>query len=290
MSDANAARPVFPFVHVDVTPEAADEISGLLFELGAQGVEERDASTLVKSSSAGHVTLVAAFADRESAEAAVAELDPAISPRIEVVVGDEWRDEWKKHFKPFSLCADVVVRPPWEPYEGAPVAHVLELEPGRAFGTGLHETTSLVAGVLSEKRAELAGRPVLDVGCGSGILAIVALTFGAKTARAIDNDPDVVPVARENAERNGLADRLECDTTPVGNIDATFPVVVANIEADVLTRLEADISRTVAPGGLLVLSGILVPQKDRVREAYRAFTLEAAPEKGEWVALALRKK
>ncbi|MFO0672768.1 MAG: 50S ribosomal protein L11 methyltransferase [Polyangiaceae bacterium] len=191
---------------------------------------------------------------------------------------------------PFALCADVVIRPPWEAYDGPPVAHLLELEPGRAFGTGLHETTSLVAGALSEHRAELAGKPLLDVGCGSGILAIVGLALGAARARAIDNDPDVVPVAEENAERNGMKDRLACDTTPASAIDGTYPVVVANIEADVLSRLAADISRTVAPGGLLVLSGILVPQRDRVKDAYRGFSLLAAPEKGEWVALVLRKK
>lgn len=285
-----ASPPVFPFVAVDVDAEQADEISGLLFELGAQGVEERDATTLVKGAAAGRTTLVASFLDRALADEAIAALDASLSPRIEEVVGDEWRDEWKKHFKPFELCADVVVRPPWEPYEGPAVPHVLELEPGRAFGTGLHETTSLVAGVLSQHRDELSGRDVLDVGCGSGILALVALTFGAGRARAIDNDADVIPVACENAERNGLGDRLHADTTPVSAIDANYPVVVANIEADVLVRLVADITRTVQPGGLLVLSGILVPQAERVKDAYRAFVLESAPEKGEWVALALRKK
>lgn len=288
-SSGSAANPVFPFVLVDVDAEAAEETSAHLFDLGAQGVEERDATTLVKGT-VGRTTLVASFVDRASAEEACAAMDPSFLPRIEEVVGDEWRDEWKKHFKPFVLCPDLVVRPPWEPYEGPPVPHVLELEPGRAFGTGLHETTSLVAGVLSEKRAELAGRPILDVGCGSGILALVALTFGAKSARAVDNDADVIAVAKENAERNGLGGRLACDTTPVEDIHDTFPMVVANIEADVLVRLAPALARTVIPGGLLVLSGILLPQADRVKDAYRAFTLEVAPERGEWVALALRKK
>lgn len=284
------SEPVFPFVAVDVAPEDSDEMSAFLFELGAQGVEERDATTLVKSATADRITLVASFVDRAAADSAIAELDPAMNPRIEEVVGDAWRDEWKKHFKPFALCDDVVIRPPWEAYDGPKVAHLLELEPGRAFGTGLHETTSLVAGALSQHRDELAGKTILDVGCGSGILAIVGLAFGAARARAIDNDPDVVPVAEENAARNGFTERLACDTTPVGAIDATYPVVVANIEAAVLSRLAADISRTVAPGGLLVLSGILVPQKDQVKDAYRGFSLLAAPERGEWVALVLRKK
>jgi ribosomal protein L11 methyltransferase len=285
-----AEAPRFPFVHVDVEADDADTVSGELFELGAMGVEERDATTLVKAAVSGRVTLVAAFADRVTAEAAVAALDASLAPRIEEIVGDEWRDEWKKHFKPFALCADIVIRPPWEAYEGPPVAHLLELEPGRAFGTGLHETTSLVASVLSEHRAELSGKAVLDVGCGSGILALVALVFGAARARAIDNDPDVVPVARENAERNGLGGKLEVDTTPLGELSEIYPVVVANIEAGVLERLAPALVRAVAPGGLLVLSGILVPQGDRVREAFGGLALEARPEKGEWIALALRKK
>jgi ribosomal protein L11 methyltransferase len=288
MTESSAPRPVFPFVLVDVAADLADETSSLLFDLGAQGVEERDATTLVKGARGG-TTLVASFVDRAAADEAAAALDAALSPRVEEVIGDEWRDEWKKHFEPFVLCADLVVRPPWQPYAGAPVAHVLELEPGRAFGTGLHETTSLVAGLLSERRAELAGRAVLDVGCGSGILALVALTFGAATARAVDNDPEVVPVARENAERNGLGDRLTCDAEPLSSIDEAFPVVVANIEADVLIRLAPALSRAVAPAGLLILSGILLPQAARVLAAYPGFSLESAPERGEWTALALRK-
>ncbi|MBK6692940.1 MAG: 50S ribosomal protein L11 methyltransferase [Myxococcales bacterium] len=285
-----SARPVFPFLHIDVDAAAADEASALLFELGALGVEERDASTLVKGAAADTTTLVASFGDRAAADLALAAIDESLNPRIEEIVGDEWRDEWKKHFKPFALCDDVVVRPPWEAYEGPHVPHVLELEPGRAFGTGLHETTSLVATILAKRRAEVSGHPLLDVGCGSGILAIVGLVFGAKSARAIDNDPDVIPVAKENAERNGLSDKLTADTTSVEAIHELYPVVVANIEADVLIRLAPALLRVTASGGLLVLSGILVPQADRVRAAFPSLTLEEGPVKGEWTALAFRKK
>jgi ribosomal protein L11 methyltransferase len=285
----STAEPRYPYVVVDVPPEEADEMGSTLFELGALGVEERDETTLIKGK-VGAVTLVASFGSHEEASEAVDALEPRFSPRIEEVVGDAWRDEWKKHFRPFDLCEGIVVRPPWEAHEEARAGwQVLELEPGRAFGTGLHETTSLVARALQDHTAELAGATVLDVGCGSGILALVALLLGAKAARAIDNDPVAIEVTKENAERNGKAAAIDADITDVTVLPGTFPVVLANIEARVLIPLSDAIRARTAPGGLLVLSGILAPQKEEVLAAYADMTVEAAPQKGEWIALVLRK-
>jgi ribosomal protein L11 methyltransferase len=283
----------YPFVHVDVSPGQADETSALLFELGAEGVEERDEGTLAKSTAAGKVTLVAAFASREEAEAAMAELGPELAPRYEEIVGDAWRDAWKEHYRPFTIARavsrSVVVRPPWEAYAAQPGEAVLELEPGRAFGTGLHETTRLVAQALAEHAGELAGVTLLDVGCGSGVLALVALVLGAARAVAIDVDPESIEVTRENAARNALSDRVDASTTPIEEASLVTPVLVANIEARVLIPMASELARHVSPGGLLLLSGILVPQKDEVRAAYPGFELLAAPEMGEWTLLALRR-
>jgi ribosomal protein L11 methyltransferase len=284
----------FPFVLVDVLPENADVASYLLFELGAQGVEERDETTLTKNAAPGKVTLSASFLTHEDANAAVKELDPALNPRVEEIVGDAWRDAWKDHYKPFALCEGLVVRPPWEPYEPAIIAglkeKVLELEPGRAFGTGLHETTSLVAETLSERRATLLAQDVLDVGCGSGILSLVALSFGARRAIAVDVDPEAVEVTRENAERNGMSGRVDPSTTDVAKIVGTFSVVVANIEAGVLVPMADALSERVSPSGMLVLSGILVPQTDTVIAAYPLFLIEEKRVKGEWTALVFKKR
>ena len=277
----------FPFVAVDVTAEDADVMSATLFELGAEGVEERDGTTLVKGAP-GLVTLVASFASHEEAREAVLAIDESMKPRLEEIIGDAWRDAWKEHFRPFAITASIVIRPPWEAYAEKPGEEVLVLEPGRAFGTGLHETTSLVAGVLEARKTELVGKTVLDVGCGSGILALVALTLGASRARAIDVDADAALVAEENATRNGLDERVEADSTAIEAIEGTYPVVVANIEARVLIPMMPELTKRVAAGGLLVLSGILAPQKDEVRAAYASFALEDAPAKGEWVALVLR--
>lgn len=282
-------EPRYPFVHLDVHADLADEVSAFLFELGATGVEERDASTLLKGASAEGVTLVASFDTREAAEEACLELDPSFSPRIEEVIGDEWRDAWREHFHPFALTDTVTVRPPWEDYakrrEGE---EVLVLEPGRAFGTGLHATTSLVSKALDTRAAELKGREILDVGTGSGILALVALVLGGEKARGIDTDADAVAVARENAERNGLSSRFVADTTPVEAIEGRYPVVLANIEARVLIPMASALKAKVERGGLLILSGILAGQEGDVASAYAPFTLEETLSEGEWVALVMR--
>ena len=284
------SEPRYPYVHVDVAPEQADEISGLLFELGAEGVEERDAGTLAKSSASDKVTLVASFASRSDAEEAIAALkESSLTGRYEEIVGDAWRDAWKEHYRPFAIAPGVIVRPPWETYEAKPGEHVLELEPGRAFGTGLHETTRLVGRAIREHEKELAGVTVLDIGCGSGVLALVALVLGAKDAVALDIDADSILVTKENAQRNGLEARVDASTTDLAEVACVSPFVLANIEAKVLVPLAGEITRHVAPGGLLFLSGVLVPQRDEVRAAYRDFSLLASPELGEWTLLALRK-
>jgi ribosomal protein L11 methyltransferase len=282
-------EPRYPFVHVDVAPDDVDEISALLFELGAEGVEERDETTLAKNASSGKVTLVGAFPTRAEAESAIAELDASLAPRYEEVVGDAWRDAWKEHYKPYAIAEGLVVRPPWEAYEAKAEEKVLELEPGRAFGTGLHETTRLVARAIKAHAAEVQGKLAIDVGCGSGILALAAVALGAERAIAVDNDPEAIDVTRENAARNGLEARIDASTTDVAALDASAPLVLANIEARVLVPMAPDLKKRVAPGGLLLLSGILVPQKDEVRAAYADMELIDAPSLGEWVLLALRK-
>jgi len=285
---ASGSEPRYPYVHVDVTPEEADEASALLFELGAEGVEERDAGTLAKSAAEGKVTLVASFPTREDAEQAMLEIDASFSPRYEEIVGDAWRDAWKEHYRPFAIAPGLVVRPPWEPYEAKPGEQVLELEPGRAFGTGLHETTRLVATALQRHATELAGTTMLDVGCGSGILALAALVLGADRAVAVDVDPEAIEVTKENATRNALADRVDASTTDLADVALVTKVVVANIEAKVLIPMAPLLQRHVAPGGLLLLSGILVTQKDDVRAAYPDMQLLEEPVLGEWVLLSLR--
>jgi ribosomal protein L11 methyltransferase len=285
-------EPRYPYVAVDVAEEDADEAGAALFDLGAQGVEQRDATTLRRGAE-GKATLVASFEQEHEARAALGLLPVSWSPRLEEVVGDAWRDEWKKHFEPFCICEGVIVRPPWHSHEGGANERVIELEPGRAFGTGLHETTRLIAEILADHAAHLRGSRVLDVGTGSGILALVAIALGASEARAIDVDPDAVLVTRENAARNGLTARVQADDAPLGAVTERYPIVVANIDARTLVQLAPLLVGRVAPRGRLVLSGILVPeaaptQVEDVKAAYDSLELEEVRRKGEWIAMALR--
>ena len=265
-------QPRYPFVALDVDESRADELGSALFELGAQGVEQRDDQTLARGPGAGKVTLVGSFADRASADHAIevlAELDEGLAPRLEEVVGDAWRDAWKEHFAPFPLTPTITVVPPWAAYTPERAEErVLELEPGRAFGTGLHATTALVAEILHRRAPELAGATVLDVGTGSGILALVALLYGADRAAAIDIDPDVIEVVRENAARNGLADRVTAEAGTIDGVTRVFPWVLANIEARVLAPIAPELARALGPGGTLILSGVLEREHDTIVERY----------------------
>jgi ribosomal protein L11 methyltransferase len=191
------------------------------------------------------------------------------------------------------MGGDIVVRPPWRNYDAAPGEHVLLLEPGRAFGTGLHETTSLTADLLTEFAELYRLASVLDVGCGSGILGLVALVRGAARVRAVDIDPEAVAVTRENAQRNGMAERVHVDLTPVHALGDIYPAIVANIETAALVAFAPALMARLAPRGLLLLSGILAPdvsagQLESVRRAYDALHELEVRRKGDWLAVALR--
>jgi ribosomal protein L11 methyltransferase len=282
------SEPRYPYVHVDVSAEDAELVASELFDLGAQGLEERDASTLNRpqDGAAGMLTLVASFADDESARAAQAALGERYAARIEHVVGDAWRDGWRAYFKPMRVGKRLVIKPSWEPYEPVAGDVVLTLDPGQAFGTGTHETTRLLLAEL-EARLPPAAR-VLDVGTGSGILGVACLLLGASSVEALDNDPLAVDAARENAERNGVGAKLHASLTPVGTLTTRYPLVLANIEARVLIPEAANVAARVEPGGLLLLSGLLHTDVDSVRAAYPGFTELGRPELGEWRALVLR--
>lgn len=280
------SEPRYPYVHVDVASDDADLVASRLFDLGALGLEERDSSTLARPGGEAAVTLVASFPDEATALAAQQDLGADYPTHIEHVVGDAWRDGWRAYWKPMRVAQRLVVVPSWEKYEPQPNDIVLELDPGQAFGTGTHETTQLLLGEIEGRVTP--GVKLLDVGCGSGILSIAALKLGAGHAIALDNDPLAVDATRENAERNGVAERMQASGADVETLHEAFPLVLANIEARVLVPLAAAIAARVAPRGLLLLSGLLATDVDTVRAAYAKFSELARPARGEWRALVLQ--
>lgn len=259
------AEPRYPYLHVECTGEAADPLSAALFELGATGVEERDQTTYVKGPAGDRVLLVASFDSHEDAleaQEALTGVEGVSDVSLHEVIGDAWRDAWKAYYEPFDLTPHILVRPPWKEAAAQEGKQVLVLEPGRAFGTGLHATTSLVASMLDEHRAELAGKEVCDAGCGSGILSFVALLLGAKHVVAFDIDGEVLDTVRENAERNAMSGRMRVFAGTVDDVEGTFPWVVANIESKILDPIADALVARVAPGGHLLLSGILTAEEE----------------------------
>jgi ribosomal protein L11 methyltransferase len=211
---------------------------------------------------------------------------------------DEWIDRWKAFFKPKKVGRTIVVKPTWEPYEPAEGEAVVEIDPGRAFGTGTHETTSLCIRALEDcipKAAEeggtdASGVSVLDVGCGSGILSLAAYKLGARNILGIEIDPAAVEVARENVALNGLSDAIEVregDLTKDLPEDAKYRVVVANLMADLVIMLSKDVRRHILPGGYYISSGILTEKEPAVRAAVEAagFTVTGVPVDGEGCAI-----
>ncbi len=270
----------YPTVHMEVPELEVDEASSLLFELGATGVEERDSSTLDKPTANGTL-LVAHFDDEDRAQIAASAMRwPA---RVEYIVGDEWRHRWKEFFKPTRIGERLVIRPSWESVETHEGDVVLTIDPGSAFGTGTHETTRLV---LMEIDARVrGGERVLDAGCGSGILSIGAVLLGASDAIAVDVDPLAITATEENAVANGVNDRIHASTTEVADLDGTWNLVLANIESRVLLPMAETLISKVAPGGTLILSGLLAPEEDEIRAAYGALQFVAKRAERDWISL-----
>jgi ribosomal protein L11 methyltransferase len=232
---------------------------------------------------AGRALVVAWFAAREEAEAAAG----GRGGEVEVLEDQDWGEAWKRGLAPLAI-GRAFVRPSW--IDVATPAGMVEivLDPGMAFGTGTHPTTSLCLAALSDLLAARPGASVLDVGTGSGLLAISAKKLGGGRVAGNDNDPVAVRVARENAALNGVA--LELDERPVAAQPGPFDLVLANILANTLVELAPAIAAQLAPGGVVLLSGILTPQEEEVRAAYLQAGLAPLPggdrRQGEWSLLA----
>lgn len=209
---------------------------------------------------------------------------------LEVVEDQDWERAWLDQFQPMRFGSRTFIVP-WNhdlpEAAQAPDAAVVRLDPGLAFGSGTHPTTALCLEWLDTLASEgrLAGREVLDFGCGSGILALAALKLGAAHATGIDNDPQALIASQDNAERNGLARQLQV-YLPEAAPARQYPVVVANILASALLELADVLGRHVAPGGVLAMSGILAGQEDELLLRYaRDFEHLAVSRQEDWVRI-----
>jgi ribosomal protein L11 methyltransferase len=199
---------------------------------------------------------------------------------------EDWAECWKKYYKPFRAGKTLVIKPSWEPYSALPGDKVIELDPGMAFGTGTHETTAMCVELLEK---HYRGGKVLDVGTGSGILAIAAARLGASDVLAVDIDPMAVRVADENVRKNSLAEQVRVRQGDLAlGIAETFDFALANILADVICMLACPLRGCLKPGAVFVCSGIISPREREVRSALTdaGYTVVDALYRGDWVALA----
>ncbi|WP_272535212.1 50S ribosomal protein L11 methyltransferase [Providencia sp. PROV212] len=200
--------------------------------------------------------------------------------KIEQIEDKDWEREWMDNFHPMRFGQRLWICPSWRDVPDPTAVNVM-LDPGLAFGTGTHPTTSLCLEWLDG--LDLEGKTVIDFGCGSGILAIAALKLGAARAIGIDIDPQAILASRDNAERNGVSERLSLYLPKDQPQDLQADVVVANILAGPLRELAPMISVLPSAGGHLGLSGILASQAESVADAYRAdFNIDPVAEKDEW--------
>ena len=210
-----------------------------------------------------------------------------------MILDEDWGRSWKEHFKPFPIVPGLIISPTWEEYQKAPGEMLLEMDPGMAFGTGHHATTSLSLALLKGVLAtDTIKRKILDVGTGTGILGMAAVLFGSGEVLGIDNDPDAVKAAEENVVRNGLQKSMQVSLAPLSALAGEYQVVVANIVHDILLDISTDLTRLTANNGVLILSGILVgEQVESVvsRFVESGFVLKKEKVRGEWVALMFTK-
>ena len=208
-----------------------------------------------------------------------------------VTVDDsDWNENWKKYFKAFEIGEKLAVVPSWENYENPQNRTVLSIDPGAAFGTGTHATTSLCLELLQDKICD--GVKMLDIGCGSGILALASVLLGAENAVGVDIDAQSVKTATENAQINNISDKAKFIVGDLADkISGKYEVICANIVADVIIRLLPDVDKFMTDNGVLIISGIIDIRKEDIFEAVakNGFTIIEEKYKDNWCAFVLSK-
>lgn len=315
-------------ITIHTTEIAQEMISNFLHEAGAGGVAIEESGTQDKIRTTkygewyeyplndipkGEAVIQGYFADTTDMDAVIAEIKPRIKElasygidagKAEITVKqvdeESWATAWKQYFKPLRVSETLTIKPTWEEYTPESAAEkLIEIDPGMAFGTGTHPTTSLCLRTL-EKYVQ-GGEEVIDVGTGSGILAIGAMKLGAKHVLALDLDPVAVSSARENSALNGLTNHItvyESDLLSIldkqdGSLGVTMPVqiVVANILAEVILLFINDVYEALQPGGLYIASGIWKNKEEVVLTALReaGFEIMDIQRDEDWLAIVSRK-
>jgi ribosomal protein L11 methyltransferase len=294
---------------VEADVEAVEAVSEILGRAAPGGTSVEPAFELVEEGLGARVdttrpATVRAYVparDRATADRAVEDVAGALGHlqafglrpigelRTRIVHEADWAEAWKAYFPVMRVGRRLVIRPTWRRHRRAADDVIIALDPGMAFGTGLHPTTRLcLAGMESvADRGGLDGARVLDVGCGSGILAIAAVLLGATSAFGVDTDPIAIEATAANARRNAVTRRVRVRDGSLPSGQPRFDVVLANLIAGVLVPLAGLLHDELRPGGTLLASGIFVDREIEVRGAIEpaGLTVTDRTAEGDWVAL-----
>lgn len=303
---------------VATSHEAMELIASVMEELGASGVVMEDPQLVNEYLRAGIWDCTDIPEQQETAvvtvkaylplDEALAEKRRLLSVRLaelsargvniepaavseQTVADEDWAESWKKYFHVEKVGSRIVIQPSWESYEPQPQEVVLRLDPGTAFGTGTHPTTIMCLQAL--ERLVRPGMKIFDVGTGSGVLAMAAMKLGAGQVTAVDSDGAALQVARENIGQNGLADAITVkESDLMAQVEGRADLVTANIIADVIIRLFADIDAHLEPGGVLLASGIIADRAADVKEAAKAHGFAVVEERAEkeWRFMVFRRE
>ncbi len=305
-------------VNVAVTHEAVEAVADMLTSIGSKGVAIEDPQLINDLRNSGTwelcdipeqenaevVTVSAYYADDEKLENRLAEIDEQLAlieerigkyrfgnTRFRKVSEQDWANEWKQYFHVTHVGKSLVIKPSWEKYAPKEGEHVIEIDPGMAFGTGTHHTTNMMMERL--EKVITPDSTVFDVGTGSGILAIAAAMLGAKSVKAVDIDAVAVRVAKENVADNGLSDQIEVrEGDLLHGTEGKADVIIANIIADIVIMLLQDIPQKLNDDGVLLASGIIEERMPDVEAAAQAQGLyvDAVDHRGGWVVMQMKKK
>ncbi|MDU9049353.1 MAG: 50S ribosomal protein L11 methyltransferase [Candidatus Electrothrix sp. Rat3] len=281
----------------EITLEAVVDLLGVLSGSAVEQTPVKDGQSLIN----GFFCLDGEDREAEQAEIlqrleqelaelfALYDLTPPI-PQCSLMADEDWATSWQQFFTPFAIIPGLVIKPSWEEYVPAAGEQVIEMDPGMAFGTGQHASSKLALGLIRSCFDSRGVLKVLDIGTGTGILAMGAALFGAEHIVAIDNDPEAVRVAGENIAHNTLERKITVSGDDLNDLAGSFDLVCANIIHDVLVEMAPAIAALVAEKGAVVLAGILQGEQEKnIIRLYETLglILQEARSEDEWVSLFL---
>jgi len=307
---ADAKKEAWMRIELFAPPALCDALTNFLTEIGAQGTIQETPEGVPSqydSSDARRETLTAFLGvgsdpqqdlDRLSTYLeSLTELFPHLEKpvvRTEVVRDPGWGEAWKAYFKPLRAGRRFIIKPAWEPFAPETNDIVIEIDPGMAFGTGQHASTRLcLAAIEALFTGKGTGSParILDVGTGTGILAIACAKLGAPAVLGVDNDPRATSIAQENVRVNKVEERVAVSPRDIAALAGSFDLVVANLTAAILEALHPHLLRLVGPGGRLVMSGIVEQDRPDIEARFLGgpFVLEGRIAEKEWICYILKK-